>query len=133
MSPTKNDVERASELFGDEKENPLSEVCFWEAKKIRSAERPEGERASELFGDEKENPFRKFVFGEAKKIRSAERPEGERASELFGDEKENPLSGVSFAEAKRFELLVGYPTAVFKTAALDHSATPPFPGVAKSL
>jgi hypothetical protein len=29
------------------------------------------------------------------------------------------------AEEKRFELLVAFTTAVFKTAALDHSATPP--------
>ena len=29
------------------------------------------------------------------------------------------------AEEKGFEPLVGCPTAVFKTAALDHSATPP--------
>lgn len=32
---------------------------------------------------------------------------------------------VSMAEEERFELPVGCPTAVFKTAALDHSATPP--------
>ena len=31
------------------------------------------------------------------------------------------------AEEERFELPVGCPTVVFKTTALDHSATPPVP------
>ena len=34
-------------------------------------------------------------------------------------------SGLKMAEEVRFELTVGCPTAVFKTAALDHYATPP--------
>lgn len=38
-----------------------------------------------------------------------------------------------FAEAKGFEPPVGCPTAVFKTAAFDHSATPPSLGVAKGV
>ena len=36
--------------------------------------------------------------------------------------------GKLLAEEERFELPVGCPTAVFKTAALDHSATPPRAG-----
>src|SRR5262245_10057087 len=35
------------------------------------------------------------------------------------------LDRLLLAEEERFELPVGCPTAVFKTAALDHSATPP--------
>ena len=35
------------------------------------------------------------------------------------------VRNISHAEGVRFELTVGFPTAVFKTAALDHYATPP--------
>jgi hypothetical protein len=42
-----------------------------------------------------------------------------------GDPAERLRSRLTAAEEKGFEPLVGCPTAVFKTAAFDHSATPP--------
>ena len=53
------------------------------------------------------------------------------ATNSFASNGRAPLRGVLLAEAKGFEPLVPFDTAVFKTAAFDHSATPPFPGLPK--
>jgi hypothetical protein len=39
------------------------------------------------------------------------------------------IIGCLMAEGVRFELTVGYPTTIFKTVALNHSATPPVKSV----